>query len=134
MLLFFLKETNKSAEARYTFEQIEQWYGITRRTAQNGVKELLDARLLTARRETAIAPLSKTGRTVRIHYSLTGDYGRDARRALQDRARTARNARNGSGGISDHPHAPTGTSAVKRRKKLKKSQPGTEASSKREHR
>lgn len=93
MLLFFLRETNGKPEAKYTFDQIEQWYGIARRTAQKGVQELLAANLLHARKETVPAPLSATGKTTHIHYSLTGKYGHDTRADLRKQAREARDER-----------------------------------------
>lgn len=89
MLLLFLRETNGKSEAKYTFDQIEAWYGIARRTAQKGVQELLTAGLLHARKEIVPAPLSATGRTTHIHYSLTGKYGHDARKQLREQARDA---------------------------------------------
>lgn len=76
-----------------TFDQIEQWYGIARRTAQKGIQELLAAVLLHARKKTVSAPLSATGKTTHIHYSPIGKYGHDTRADLRKHSRRSRDER-----------------------------------------
>lgn len=93
MLLLIAKETNKRDEAHFTFAQIDDWYGIKRRTAQNGFQNLKEEGVLDTRPEVIAAPLSPTGSTVRNHYSLTGDFGHLARIALRQKAQAEREAR-----------------------------------------
>ena len=94
MLLVVAKETNgKKSEVWLTYANAEPWYGIKEQTARKGLKELEEHGLLHRRMEKIKAPLSPTGSTVRIWYSLTGDFGREARRAMQKRATTARKNR-----------------------------------------
>lgn len=89
MLLIIAKETSGKAEVWLTQESVAKWYGISRTTVQAGLKELADAGLLHTRVKTIKAPLSPNGITKQIHYSLTGDYGFEARKALRGRAKRA---------------------------------------------
>ena len=94
MLLIVTKETNgKKNEVWLTYANAEPWYGIKDQTARKGLKELEEHGLLHRRMEKVKAPLSPTGSTVRTWYSLTGDFGREARRAMQRRAATERKKR-----------------------------------------
>ncbi|MBE1538109.1 hypothetical protein RB202_12205 [Micrococcus yunnanensis] len=96
MLLVVAKETNgKSKEVWLTYAKTEPWYGIKDQTAQKGLKELEVRGLLRRRMEKIKAPLSPTGHTVRNWYSLTGDFGREARQAMQKRAATEQKKRLG---------------------------------------
>jgi DNA-binding transcriptional ArsR family regulator len=87
MLLIIAKETSNKAEVWLTQESVAKWYGISRSTVQSGLKELTEAGLLHTRVKTIKAPLSPNGITKQIHYSLTGDYGYEARRAQRGRAK-----------------------------------------------
>jgi hypothetical protein len=109
MLLLFAKETNKRAEVHFTFDQIQDWYGIRRRTAQKGVSELEKAGVLRIRREVIAAPLSPTGSTVRSWYSLTGDFGHLAREGMRKRASTERSTRLTTAAASANPTKPKKT-------------------------
>lgn len=86
MLLLIAKETSDKTEVWFPLDKLPEWYGIKRRTAQNGISDLEAHGLLHRRYETVKAPLSPTGKTTRIWYSLTGAYGHESRRALQARA------------------------------------------------
>lgn len=93
MMLVIAKETNNKGEFWMTYESVEAWYGIKPKSAQKGITELLDLGIVHRRVESVTAPLSGTGRTVRMWYSLAGPYGHEARAALQDRARRERKKR-----------------------------------------
>lgn len=93
MFLLIAKETNRRDEVHLTFPQFEEWYGIRQRTAQKGIKELRNENLLNVRSERVPAPLSGIGFTVAQHYSLTGEYGYQARVALRERAKSERDKR-----------------------------------------
>lgn len=93
MLLLVAKETNVKPEVWFTYESAEEWYGIKPKSAQNGLKELERLGIVHRRRQVVKAPLSPTGATVRMWYSLTGPYGHDSRAALQQRAMKERRRR-----------------------------------------
>jgi predicted transcriptional regulator len=93
MLLLVAKESNAKAEVWFTYESAEEWYGIKQKSAQNGLKELEKLGIVHRRRQVVKAPLSPTGSTVRMWYSLTGPYGYESRVALQQRAAKERRKR-----------------------------------------
>lgn len=93
MMLVVAKETNAKTEMWLTYPKAEPWYGLKPQTAQKGLKELESWNLVHRRKEVIKAPLSPTGTTVRMWYSLTGDFGFEARQALQQRAATERRKR-----------------------------------------
>lgn len=93
MLLVIAKETNAKAEVWMTYESCEVWYGIKPQSAQKGLKELAAAGLLHRRIEKVKAPLSPTGWTVRMWYSLTGDFGYESRKAMRQLAAGERQSR-----------------------------------------
>ncbi|WP_098482168.1 hypothetical protein [Georgenia soli] len=94
MLLIIAKETNpKSPEMRMRLSDARDWYGISPKTAQNGLNNLRDLGLVHERKQRVKAPLSPTGSTTHFWYSLTGSYGTEARSALQSRANKARKRR-----------------------------------------
>lgn len=86
MLLFFLKETNKRPTVEIPAERIEEWYGISRRSAQNGIDELRDHALLLVDTTRVAAPLSAVGYTYRNVYRLRGEYSHASREALRKQA------------------------------------------------
>jgi len=88
MLLVVAKETNYQSEVWLPYEHMKNWYGISAKSAQNGLKELERVGILHRRTEKIKAPLSPTGSTVRMWYSLTGSYGYESRQALQKIAAT----------------------------------------------
>lgn len=97
VLLIIAKETNslKKKEMYVPLKQARAWYGVSAKTLQNGLHDLDRHGLLHRREERIKAPLSATGWTTRVWYSLTGDFGSEARAALRKRARTERAARLG---------------------------------------
>ncbi|SQI28340.1 Uncharacterised protein [Rhodococcus coprophilus] len=90
MLLIIAKETSGGPERPIPFNRVAEWYGISSRTAQNGVAELEALGLVHKRYEVKDAPLSKTGSTTWIHYSLTGPFSYEARMLAQQAAQIAR--------------------------------------------
>lgn len=92
MLLVIAKETNskKTKEVWLPYEYMPDWYGISAKSAQKGITELLDAKLLKRRPDIKPAPLSPTGSTTHMYYSLTGVYGHTSRAARRKKAATAR--------------------------------------------
>lgn len=93
MLLIIAKETSAKKEMYLPFSKAPDWYGLSPKSAQNGIADLTAHGLLSRREETISAPLSPTGSTTRVWYSLTGDFGRDARTALRKKAMKERNTR-----------------------------------------
>lgn len=93
MLLVVAKETNAKSEVWLTYEHCEEWYGIKPQSVQKGLKELEAARLLHRRTEKIKAPLSPTGWSVHMWYSLTGEFGYEARKKLRKRAASERQSR-----------------------------------------
>lgn len=89
MLLVVAKETSRQSSVWLTYDNAEEWYGIKPKSAQNGLEELRRLKLVTRTAKTVSAPLAPDGKTVHMHYALTGDFGHDARRALQARAEKA---------------------------------------------
>jgi hypothetical protein len=97
MLLIIAKETNSKPEMYLPHEQAPTWYGISPKTAQNGIDDLERHKLLHKRVERVKAPLSAIGSTTRTYYSLTGDFGHEARAgqrrlARQERAKRVKKA------------------------------------------
>jgi hypothetical protein len=95
MLLIVAKDTNdpRRNEMYLPLNKARAWYGISSKTAQNGLNDLTAHGLLHRREERVKAPLSATGWTTRVWYSLTDEYGALARAALRRKARTERRAR-----------------------------------------
>jgi len=94
MLLIILKETGgKKPEMYMPLEKAPEWYGISPRSAQNGLADLAKNDLLVRRIELRKAALSPTGRTTRHYLSLSGPYGALARDALRAHARKERSNR-----------------------------------------
>lgn len=118
MLLVIAKETNGTAgEVWLTYDNMLEWYGIRPKSAQNGIADLDRLGLLHRRSEIVKAPLSPTGRTVRMWYSLTGPFGRESRKALQRRAARERAVREKRKSTP----APATATAPRRRKRAKTS-------------
>lgn len=93
MLLIIAKETNSKKEMYLPYSKAKDWYGISSKTAQNGVAELMREGLVYKREQIITAPLSATGFTTRTWYSLTGDFGHDARASMRRKASKERSAR-----------------------------------------
>jgi DNA-binding HxlR family transcriptional regulator len=114
VLLIIASQTSKKPDCTLPYERAKEWYGLSAKSVQKGVKDLEAHGLIHKREEMFAAPLSPTGMSVRIHYSLTGNYGQQAREALQQRANTERTARTTKAAPGNH-HT---------KKKIKKAQPG----------
>lgn len=93
MLLIIAKETSQKPEMYIPHEQGPDWYGISAGTVKNGLKNLKELGLLEQRDEWRKAPLSATGRTKRIWYSLSGEYGQGAREQQRKKSKTERSLR-----------------------------------------
>lgn len=93
MLLVIAKETSYRKECWFTYDRMDEWYGIKQGSVQNGIANLEQLGLVHRRPETIKASLSKTGGTTRTWYSLKDDYGHEARANLQRRARRELTAR-----------------------------------------
>lgn len=93
MLLIIAKETNAKQEVWLTYDKGPKWYGLSPKSVQNGIADLVKHNLVHIRTESIKAPLSKTGTTTRTWYSLTGDFGYTARAALRKRTSRERAAR-----------------------------------------
>jgi hypothetical protein len=92
MLLIIASETSSVAkpEISLAYEWAKDRYGLSAKTAQNGIQDLLNQGLVHKREERIPAPLSPTNYTSRTYYSLIGDYGQAARAAMQGRAKSER--------------------------------------------
>lgn len=93
VFLVVASETNGKQDCWFTYDRMDDWYGLKARTVQNGVKQLQDLGLLMVREEPIEAPLSATGMTTRMHYSLTGTFSYSARSKLQKTAQQETKAR-----------------------------------------
>lgn len=93
MLLIIAKETNAKKEMYLPYSKAKEWYGLSAKTVQKGVAELDAEGLLYKREQVITAPLSATGLTTRVWYSLTGEFGHDSREALRRKASRERKAR-----------------------------------------
>jgi DNA-binding HxlR family transcriptional regulator len=123
MLLIIAGETSGKPELALPYEWAKQWYGLSAKSVQNGIKDLDAHGLIHKREERIPAPLSPTGFTTRIHYSLTGDYGHEARAAMQALAkkerdkRTRQDAVKTAGATKKTGKARTPTAKIKRKAK-----------------
>lgn len=96
MLLILLAETSKDEEKWLTYNDAATWYGISPKTVQNGINDLVKLGLVNVRPEWVSAPLSRTGSTLRHWYSLTGKYSTTGRDALRQASRTEHGVRTGT--------------------------------------
>lgn len=93
MLLIIAKETSQKAEMYIPHEKGPDWYGISAGTVKNGLNNLRTNELLVQREEWRKAPLSATGRTQRIWYSLTGEYSNGSREQQRKKSKNERTQR-----------------------------------------
>ncbi len=106
MLLIWLSATHREPAFSMTYEQTPQWYGLSERTAERGIQELLKVGLMTEVRQRVRAPRTSLGFTYVHHRMLTGDFSysarNEARKAMARQARRAATkntaAKNSSGG------------------------------------
>jgi len=109
MLLIIAKETNHKSEMYLPYSFGPKWYGLSPKSVQNGIKDLDKHGLVNIRHQTFKAPLSATGSSTRIWYSLTGAFAHDARSALRTTARVERTRRLVAQQRKALPVAPTAT-------------------------
>ena len=98
MLLIVAARTSQEEQAWLTNKDAGQWYGLSPRSVEGGLRELVDVGLVTENVEWIKAPLSAIGATRRHYYSLNGAFSTASRRAMQTRARTERANRLGTSG------------------------------------
>lgn len=106
-LLIIAKETTQKKSIWLPRASMTDWYGISGRTIQTGIAELKAINLVKDYTSVVPAPLSPNGITRRVEYSLTGDFGGEARRAQQKKASTAqRQKHDPSPSAADQPRGP----------------------------
>ena len=91
--------------------------------AQNGIDDLEANAILLKRPEREREPLSASGYTTRIYYSLTGEYSQTSRRALQEEATrivTKRAADTAARALAGEPAGTAEKSHKRPRKRLRK--------------
>lgn len=93
MLLVHLAATQKSPTLMMSYEQADEWYGLSERTAERGIQELRRHGLLGERGQKVVEPRSPTRETVRYHRYLTGDFSTHGRKELQQQTRKETRAR-----------------------------------------
>lgn len=93
MLLIILKETQDPNAKRRTFvmalERAKEWYGISERTAERGLLQLRQARLLREKRQLIPDARHPLGRREEWHRVLNHPYSTDHREALRKAAKSA---------------------------------------------
>ena len=120
VLLIIASQTSKNSECTLPYERAKEWYGLSARSVQKGIKDLEKHDLIHKRAEVFTAALSPTGVSVWMHYSLTGPYGQQAREALQEQAKTERAARTAKKTSSGRTaKAAAGTRTAKKIKKVR---------------
>ena|SRR6218665_581011 len=93
VLLVVAKETSYQKDFWFTYNRMDDWYGLKARSVQTGVKELSDLGLLKTREKVVKAPLSPTGKTTRTYYSLVGVFDHTSRAVRQKTAQKEAQAR-----------------------------------------
>lgn len=112
MLLIIAGETSEKQEVRLTNKDTAKWFGMSARSVESGIKDLMDSGLLSERLVRVKAPLSASGQSTEHWYNLTGAFSTDARRTAQERAQVERERRSeGLEGTTPQP-----TSGLRRRR------------------
>ncbi|MEU5844505.1 hypothetical protein [Rhodococcus sp. NPDC047139] len=94
LLLIMLHGTSSAEDTYLPYAKAEDWYGISTKTAERGIVELLDTKLLKiTRKEKVRADFAATGFTTRTYYTPTGHFSTTARKALQDQTKRESEAR-----------------------------------------
>lgn len=83
VLLILIHDTSARDEVRLPYDRIQDWYGISAKTLQNGLADLRRHGLLHERHEWVVENLSAIGRTQRQYYSPTGPFSPAERKKLQ---------------------------------------------------
>ena len=87
MFLVCLSETTQDSSFQVSQEQMQQWYGLSERTAERGYGELRAAKVLLEHKQMVNEPRSPTTRTARYHRALVAPYSTAARAREQQAAR-----------------------------------------------
>lgn len=93
LLIVHLSATQKTPILTMSYEQADDWYGLSERTAERGIRELRNVGLLGEHGQKVIAHRSPTGSTIRYHRFLLGDFSTQSRQALQQKTRSEARAR-----------------------------------------
>lgn len=94
LLLIWLHETSARDDSYLPYAKAEGWYGISAKTAERGIAELIDNKLLVhTRKERVVADFSATGWADHHYYALTGPFSKAAREQLQTQTKTESEAR-----------------------------------------
>jgi hypothetical protein len=80
-LLIWLSATSQQLYFAMSYEQAPNWYGISERTAERGVRELERLGLMTSLGQKVADARSPLGHTIRYHRSLTGAFSLISRQA-----------------------------------------------------
>lgn len=101
MLLVLLSATTQRKPAvQIPIDRTEEWYGISRRTAQRGYHELSAAGVMREHTQRIKNPEVKGGFHHVYHRALVGPFGTSRRHELQQAARAASAGRRGSADTS----------------------------------
>lgn len=87
MLLVHLSATQQTPVLAMGYEQAPEWYGLSERTAERGIRELRSTGLLKEHGQKVAEARSATGFTVRYHRFLLDDFSTHGRQALQKQTR-----------------------------------------------
>jgi hypothetical protein len=117
VLLVLLKETNdEESEIHLTYQQFDDWYGISASSAQKGLNELADAGLVSVRRQKVKADFATEGFTMHLHFELNGAFSTIARKEARAEAAKAARARAAkAGGKASHKGVPRAKKTSKSR-------------------
>lgn len=94
MFLVCLHDTHQHSSFQVPLDKMSTWYGISERTAERGYNELLAQNVLRTRVQMIAAPRTPSGLRPITHRALVDPYSKDAREALQAKARTRVRAQN----------------------------------------
>ncbi|WP_156161408.1 hypothetical protein [Nocardia vulneris] len=130
MLLVISAGTSDKAEIWLTNAKVQDWYGISPRSAEAGIEDLKAHGLLTERVEWIKAPLSAIGATQRHWYSLAGAFGTDQRRKVQKAAQVQLETRRGKSASGDVADPEVRRVLVKKTGKKQKKRPSGEVAGK----
>ncbi len=117
MLLIIAGETSdpERPEVWLSNQHAGDWYGLSPRSVEAGIKDLANHGLVDERTEWIKAPLSPVGVTQRHWYSLTGVFATEARFADQARAQAEVMRRTRNSGTASKTHGDSPPKRVRRR-------------------
>lgn len=88
MLLVHLSATQQTPVLAMGYEQAQEWYGLSERTAERGIRQLRMLGLLREHGQKVAAARSANGYTIRYHRFLLDDFSSHGRQALQKQTRS----------------------------------------------